>query len=96
MMLRKKEPDAERPYKVPWGNVIPIWPLSALSPHFSSPRHPHHRGTDRLRAWFVIGVIYYLLSAGKCRDQAPVKRSFGLIDIRLYKTWENSLQGGAY
>jgi len=62
MMLRKKEPDAERPYKVPWGNVIPILALIGVVPTFLiSLGILTTEALIVFVAWFVIGVIYYLL-----------------------------------
>jgi len=62
MILRKKEPDAERPYKVPWGNVIPILALVGIVPTFLiSLGILTTEALIVFVAWFVIGVIYYLL-----------------------------------
>lgn len=62
MILRKKEPDAERPYKVPWGNVIPILALVGVVPTFLiSLGILTTEALIVFVAWFVIGVIYYLL-----------------------------------
>jgi len=62
MILRKKEPDAERPYKVPWGNVIPILALIGVVPTFLiSLGILTTEALIVFVAWFVIGVIYYLL-----------------------------------
>jgi basic amino acid/polyamine antiporter, APA family len=62
MILRKKEPNAERPYKVPWGNVIPILALIGTVPTFLLSLGI--LSTEALIvfvAWFVIGIIYYLI-----------------------------------
>ncbi len=62
IVLRKKQPDAERPYKVPWGNVIPILALIGVVPTFLiSLGILTTEALIVFVAWFVIGVIYYLL-----------------------------------
>jgi amino acid transporter len=62
MVLRKKEPNAERPYKVPWGNVIPILALVGVVPTFLiSLAILTKEALIVFVVWFVIGVIYYLL-----------------------------------
>jgi amino acid transporter len=60
--LRKKEPGADRPYKVPWGYLIPILALIGIVPTFLVSLGI--LSTEALIvfvAWFVIGVIYYLV-----------------------------------
>ena len=62
MVLRKKEPNAERPYKVPWGNVIPILALIGTVPTFLlSLGILTTEALIVFAAWIVIGIIYYLL-----------------------------------
>jgi amino acid transporter len=60
--LRRKEPDIERPYKVPWGYTIPILALIGVVPTFLiSLGILTTEALIVFVAWFVIGVIYYLL-----------------------------------
>jgi APA family basic amino acid/polyamine antiporter len=62
MLLRKKEPNAERPYKIPGGNFIPILALLGVVPTFLISLAILTKGALIVFvAWFVIGVIYYLL-----------------------------------
>jgi len=62
ILLRKKEPEAERPYKVPWGNLIPILALVGVVPTFLVSLGILTTGALIVFVvWFVIGVIYYLL-----------------------------------
>jgi basic amino acid/polyamine antiporter, APA family len=62
MALRKKEPNAERPYKLPWGNVIPILALIGVVPTFLiSLGILTTEALIVFVAWVVIGFIYYLL-----------------------------------
>lgn len=62
ILLRKREPDAERPYKVPWGNLIPILALVGVIPTFLvSLGILTTEALIVFVVWFVIGVIYYLL-----------------------------------
>ncbi len=62
IMLRKKEPNAERPYQAPWGNVIPILALIGVVPTFLVSLGILTRGALIVfLAWIVIGLIYYLL-----------------------------------
>ena len=59
--LRKKEPDADRPYKVPWGATIPILALVGVVPTFLVSLGI--LSTEALivfAAWIVIGILYYL------------------------------------
>jgi len=62
MVLRKKAPDAERPYRLPWGNLIPILALVGVVPTFLiSLGILTTEALIVFVAWFAIGVIYYLL-----------------------------------
>jgi amino acid transporter len=62
ILLRKKEPNVERPYKAPWGNVIPILALVGVIPTFLvSLGILTTEAQIVFVAWFIIGVIYYLL-----------------------------------
>jgi amino acid transporter len=62
MVLRKKEPEAERPYRVPGGNVIPVLALIGVVPTFLV-----SLGILTIEAlivflsWIVLGVLYFLL-----------------------------------
>jgi amino acid transporter len=61
MTLRKKEPNAERPYKVPWGPTLPILALVGLVPTFLIALMI--LSTEALivfAAWIAIGILYYL------------------------------------
>lgn len=61
ILLRKREPDADRPYKVPWGNLIPILALVGVIPTFLvSLGILTTEALIVFVVWFVIGVIYYL------------------------------------
>lgn len=58
--LRKKEPNIERPYAVPWGYTIPILALIGVVPTFLvSLRILTVPALVVFLAWFVVGVIYY-------------------------------------
>jgi basic amino acid/polyamine antiporter, APA family len=60
--LRKKEPDAERPYKVPWGGVIPVLALVGVVPTFLVSLGILTREALMVFiAWIVIGILYFLL-----------------------------------
>jgi len=62
MILRKKAPDAERPYRLPWGNLIPILALIGVVPTFLiSLGILTTEALIVFVAWFAIGVVYYLL-----------------------------------
>ncbi len=62
IVMRKKEPNAERPYKIPWGYVIPILALIGVIPTFLvSLGILQTEALIVFGAWFVIGIIYYLL-----------------------------------
>jgi APA family basic amino acid/polyamine antiporter len=62
LVLRKKEPNAERPYKMPWGYVIPILALVGTVPTFLlSLAILKTEALIVFAAWIVIGVLYYLI-----------------------------------
>lgn len=62
IVLRRKEPQAERPYRVPWGNLIPILALIGVVPTFLVSLGILTRGALIVfLAWVVAGIIYYLL-----------------------------------
>jgi basic amino acid/polyamine antiporter, APA family len=62
IVLRKKEPNTERPYKIPWGNLIPILALIGVVPTFLVSLGILTRGALIVFvSWIVIGVIYFLL-----------------------------------
>ena len=62
MMLRKKEPHAERPYKMPWGPVIPILALEGTIPTFAISLMILTPGARIVFVvWIVIGILYYLI-----------------------------------
>jgi amino acid transporter len=62
MMLRKKEPDAERPYKMPWGPTIPILALVGVIPTFGIALMILSTEAQIVfAAWVVIGILYYLI-----------------------------------
>jgi amino acid transporter len=62
MMLRKKEPHAERPYKMPWGPVIPILALVGTIPTFVISLVILTPGARIVFVvWIVIGILYYLI-----------------------------------
>ncbi|MCX5997502.1 MAG: APC family permease [Chloroflexi bacterium] len=62
IVLRKKEPNIERPYKIPWGNLIPILALIGVVPTFLvSLGILTTEALIVFAAWVVIGLIYYLL-----------------------------------
>jgi basic amino acid/polyamine antiporter, APA family len=62
MMLRKKEPDAERPYKMPWGPTIPILALVGTIPTFAiAVMILSTEAQIVFAAWIVIGILYYLI-----------------------------------
>ncbi len=62
IILRKKEPDIERPYKVPWGLTIPILALVGVVPTFLfSLGILTTEAQIVFAAWIVIGVLYYLI-----------------------------------
>jgi basic amino acid/polyamine antiporter, APA family len=59
--LRRKEPNADRPYKVPWGYLIPILALIGVVPTFLiSLAILSTEALIVFAAWIVIGIIYYL------------------------------------
>jgi amino acid transporter len=59
--LRRKEPNAERPYRVPWGNVIPIIALIGVVPTFLvSLGILTTEALIVFFTWVVIGILYYL------------------------------------
>ncbi len=62
IVLRKKQPNTERPYKIPWGNLIPIIALIGVVPTFLvSLGILTTEALIVFAAWIVIGFIYYLL-----------------------------------
>jgi APA family basic amino acid/polyamine antiporter len=62
MMLRKNEPDAERPYKMPWGPTIPILALIGTIPTFGiAVMILSTEAQIVFAAWIVIGILYYLI-----------------------------------
>lgn len=62
MVLRKKEPNAERPYKMPWGNLIPILALIGVIPTFAiAVMILSTEAQIVFAAWILIGILYYLL-----------------------------------
>jgi basic amino acid/polyamine antiporter, APA family len=62
IMLRKKEPNADRPYKVPWGYTIPVIAIIGVVPTFLvSLGILTTEALIVFAAWVVIGFIYYLL-----------------------------------
>jgi len=62
MVLRKKEPNTERPYKIPWGSTIPILALVGTVPtFFLAVMILTTEAQIVFAAWIVIGILYYLL-----------------------------------
>jgi len=62
MVLRRREPDSERPYRMPWGNVIPVLALVGTVPTFLlSLVILTTEAQIVFAAWIVIGILYYLI-----------------------------------
>jgi APA family basic amino acid/polyamine antiporter len=62
MVLRRKEPQAERPYQVPGGHTIPILALVGVVPTFLvSLAILTPKARIVFLAWIVLGVLYFLL-----------------------------------
>jgi APA family basic amino acid/polyamine antiporter len=62
IVLRKKEPNLDRPYKLPWGNLIPILALIGVVPTFLvSLGILTTEALIVFFAWYAIGIIYYVL-----------------------------------
>ncbi|MBN1381093.1 MAG: amino acid permease [Deltaproteobacteria bacterium] len=60
MMLRRREPDAERPYRMPGGAIIPILALIGTVPTFLlSLAILTMEARIVFVAWIIIGVLYY-------------------------------------
>lgn len=62
MLLRKREPNAERPYRIPGGPTIPILALIGTVPTFViSLAILTTEAQIVFAAWIVIGIVYYLI-----------------------------------
>lgn len=78
VVLRKKEPDAERPYKLPGGSVTALFAgivMSIVLVLLFVPNNPVYMGSQAVYlfiGWMVLGLVMYFYSA-KERNSVPLE-----------------------
>jgi amino acid transporter len=95
IMLRKKEPDLNRPYRIPGGTLTAGFALVCMTVLFILlfiPNNPVYMGTFAIGdgkpisvdflffGWIIIGFLLYFASAGQRNKYTPEERSAALFE----------------